>query len=251
MLFICGATLVGYVLFVSGSTRFGAGHLVILLLGLPLLLAALFWKRTLAFAATPLGAACVGMLRVGYVLFLIAYVVCISLMWRSYRLQSEPGADAVIVLGAGLRGEEVSPALQVRLDAAIVYLNDNPDALCVLSGGRGDDERISEAEAMRRYLQRQGIDPGRLLLEDRSRDTAQNIAFSRALLLERLGKEPRVVVVTSDFHVFRGVALARGAGFSDVQGLGGRSHRYLLPVYSVRETCSIIKDGALGRLGSE
>ena len=104
--------------------------------------------------------------------------------------------DYLIVLGAHVDGTRLTLALLERTRRALQYLKDNPRTRAVLSGGRGTGEQISEAEAMYRYLTSRGIAGERLLLEDQSVNTAENIRFS----LEKIGsKDVSIGVVTNNF----------------------------------------------------
>lgn len=244
MFVFLGLLLLGYAAAIAGSVRFNAGQVICVALGLPLLIWGIFYEPLRAICSQGIGASILFVVRLGYAAVGLAVLVFGLLFAVQAAKKPDPGADAVIVLGAGLWGENVTPTLARRLDAALAYLRDNPQTVCVLSGGQGQDEPISEAEAMRRYMKARGVAPERLILESRSVNTHQNIAFSR----EILGTQARVVVVTSDFHVFRGVALARSAGFAHVQGLSSPSLWYLLPQYCLREIVGVLKDGLLGRL---
>ena len=154
--------------------------------------------------------------------------------------------QAVIVLGAGVNGETPSLALQTRIDAAERYIGEHPGIPVVLSGGQGPGERISEAECMRRALEKRGVDPNRLYLEDRSTDTRENLEYSTALL-RTLGFEERgeenpdggcVAVVTNDFHLFR-VSLLGGPGLR-VVGVPARLPWLHLTVnYYIREAFAV------------
>jgi uncharacterized SAM-binding protein YcdF (DUF218 family) len=125
--------------------------------------------------------------------------------------------DAVIVLGAGLRGDGVPGAhLARRLDAAITYLNENPNAIVVTSGGMDENHYISEAEAMANYLTRRGISPERILQEDRSTSTFENLTFSDEILAEYFPDGYRAVVVSNYFHLYRAVRVARNIGIDAV-----------------------------------
>lgn len=106
----------------------------------------------------------------------------------------------VIVLGAGVKGETPSLILSNRIEAAARYGKQFPDTTFILSGGQGKGEAISEAEAMRRGMIEAGIAENRLLLEDQSTSTTENLTFSKRLLPE---SETRVSIVTSDFHLYR------------------------------------------------
>ena len=119
--------------------------------------------------------------------------------------------EAVIILGCQVRGEMPSQMLKRRLDAALEVLDENPEAVCVMSGGRGNGEDISEAECMRRYLTAAGIDEARLYAEDKSTSTRENIAFS-AEILEKLGISENIMLVTNEFHQYRAYIYARREG---------------------------------------
>lgn len=119
--------------------------------------------------------------------------------------------EAVIILGCQVRGEMPSQMLKRRLDAALEVLDENPEAVCVMSGGRGNGEDISEAECMRRYLTAAGINEARLYAEDKSTSTRENIAFS-AEILEKLGISENIMLVTNEFHQYRAYIYARREG---------------------------------------
>jgi uncharacterized SAM-binding protein YcdF (DUF218 family) len=119
------------------------------------------------------------------------------------RTEDAPVA-AVVILGAGVNGREPSLSLKTRLDAALDYLEDQPEIPVVVSGGQGRGEEISEAECMAEYLTAHGVDRDRILLEDQSANTRENIANSKAVLLVAgVGGADKVAVVTSDYHLCR------------------------------------------------
>lgn len=153
-------------------------------------------------------------------------------------------ADAVIVLGAGVNGEEPSLSLRTRLDAAYAYLEKNPDIPAVLTGGMGYGEKISEAECMYRELCRRGIAPQRLLREEQAVNTAENFRFSK-VLLESCGIDPasaRVAVVTNDFHLARAQLIAQRQGYGAAFGVTARLPWLHLEVnYYLREAFAMVK----------
>ena len=120
------------------------------------------------------------------------------------KTDSETPAAAVIILGAGVYGTTPSLSLRVRLEAALDYVQTRPDIPIVLSGGQGPGEDISEAEAMRVWLTARGVDESRLILEDRSTSTKENLENSLALLAGR-GIYPGsgIAVVSADYHLAR------------------------------------------------
>ena len=119
--------------------------------------------------------------------------------------------DYVIVLGAHVSGEEPSRALLKRLEAAYAYAEKNQDTVLLLSGGKGSGEDISEAECMFRYLSKRGIEKKRLIREDRSTTTKENLEFCAALSHET-PRESRTGILSNDFHVYRALALAKKQG---------------------------------------
>ena len=111
--------------------------------------------------------------------------------------------------------------------------------------GRGNGERISEAEAMYRYLTEHGIDGGRLIREERSTNTKENLDYS----LELIGStEPAIGVVTNNFHVFRGVMIGRKCGCREIYPVPSRYRSWRLLLYIPREILAIIKDKIVGNL---
>lgn len=124
--------------------------------------------------------------------------------------------DAVIVLGAGLRGEKLSLILRNRLDAAVEYYNENPEVVIVVSGGQGPDEDIPEAEAMERYLYEQGIPLNKIIKEDKSTSTEENFKFSKELLENRFDEDYTVGFITDDFHIYRAGKTAERVGFEGI-----------------------------------
>ena len=136
---------------------------------------------------------------------------------RDARTDTGAHPNAIIVLGAGVNGSTPSLSMCNRLDAALDYLGANPDALAVVSGGQGEGEDITEAEAMTDYLTAHGIDSARIVQEDRSRTTHENLENSFAILRAR-GYAPAdgVGIVTSEYHLYRAKRMARALGAEPV-----------------------------------
>ncbi len=159
--------------------------------------------------------------------------------------EAESGADYVIVLGAQVKGTTVSKTLKNRLDTAVEYLKDNTQTLVIVSGGQGTGEDITEAEAMSSYLKSKGIPEERIIKEESSTNTAENIKYSKKLIK---GDEPKVVIVTNGFHVFRALSIARKQGLSQAQGLAVPSDKILMLNYYVREAAGVLKDFLVGNI---
>lgn len=146
---------------------------------------------------------------------------------------------AVIVLGCQVKGEQPSSMLAYRLIAAADVLEQHPGAVCVVSGGQGSGEDITEAEAMRRYLVELGIDDSRIIKEDKSVSTRENIGFSAELLSER-GITDNVVIVTSDFHQYRADIYARKNGYVTVGHRSSKTPARNIANYWIREWAAIM-----------
>jgi len=153
-------------------------------------------------------------------------------------------ADVIIVLGAGLRNGAPSLVLAARLDTTVEYLRVNGDIPVIVTGGLGQGETITEAEAMFRYLVARGIDESLIWKEDKSTRTHENIAFSRSLMEEK-GLDVssiKVAVVSNEFHLYRAKLIAEKAGL-DVSGIAADTiglHRRVL--YHFREAFSLMRE---------
>lgn len=147
--------------------------------------------------------------------------------------------DVVIVLGKGLDGDRVLPDLANRLDRAVEYHEKNPDALIVVSGGKGTDEKISEALAMENYLLEKGIPADKIIKEDKSTSTEENFAFSSEIIKERLGDEYSAAFITNNFHVYRAEKYAQNAGITPTH-LGADIEWYTVPSNYMREIMVVV-----------
>ncbi len=156
-----------------------------------------------------------------------------------------PGLDYIIVLGAQVKEEGPSSALKYRLDKAYDYLVVNEDTMCIVSGGQGYNEPFSEALGMRDYLVGRGIDADRIIMEDKSTDTSENIAYSSVFINK---DSDSVGIVSNNFHVFRGVSLAKHMGIKNICGIAADSDAFFLINNMVREFFGILKDLACGNL---
>lgn len=156
-----------------------------------------------------------------------------------------PALDALIVLGAQIRPDGPSLSLQYRLDTAAAYLGNNPETICIVTGAKGPLEPVTEASGMREYLLSLGIADERIRVDDTSRDTKENIRNSMAFLAP---EHARVGIVTNNFHVFRGISIARKAGIREVYGLASPMHPWFLPNNMVRECLAVWKDLLSGNL---
>ena len=144
----------------------------------------------------------------------------------------------VVVLGCRVKNKKPSLALKERLDKTYQYLNENPKLQCILSGGQGANEEISEAKCMYQYLVSKGIDPHRLYQEDKSTSTSENILFSYQLIKkENLPKA--ITIITNEFHEYRAQTIARRLNIKSY-AISAHTAWWLFPTYFVREIFGIV-----------
>ncbi len=127
--------------------------------------------------------------------------------------------DVMIVFGCQHDGYKMSSALKDRADAALDYIRLHPDVFVILSGGKADKNGVTEAECMRKYLVDCGADESKLILEDRSTTTVENIRFSLDLLNERFEDDYDVLLLSNGFHLQRIRMLWKRAGGKDASAL--------------------------------
>lgn len=168
-----------------------------------------------------------------------------GLIFSEYNAVPKSGADYMIVLGAQWKPEGPSEVLRRRLDKAAEYLNANPDTVVIVSGGQGSDEPISEAAGMRQYLANAGISDERILMEDKSTSTRENLMFSSSLLDK---ENDRVVIVSNNFHMFRALRLAKKQGYQNVEGLAASAVMALVPNNLLREFLCVLYEFVEGTL---
>ena len=162
---------------------------------------------------------------------LLAFFIIIEcLIITRFNEKGEEGLDYVIVLGSQVYIDRPSTVLKYRLDKAIEYLNENPETICIVSGGQGDNEPIPEAAGMADYLMKNGISSDRIIQEPDSLTTVQNIENCMKLI----EPESRVGIITNDFHMFRALQIAKSAGL-DTCGISAESTPLYLPNNMLRE----------------
>ena len=144
----------------------------------------------------------------------------------------------VVVLGCKVKNGAPSLMLGRRLNAAYEYLTEEPDVKVIVSGGKGDDEIISEAQCMRDYLVDRGIAPERIYMEDKSTDTDENLRFSQDII-RREGLPEHITIVTDGFHQLRSDMKAEKLGMR-AYNISAHTPWWLVPTYWVREWFGII-----------
>ncbi|PID02282.1 vancomycin resistance protein [Sporosarcina sp. P2] len=155
---------------------------------------------------------------------------------QAQQMKANGNYDYAIILGAKVNGEVPSLSLRYRLESAVEYATQFPHVQLVLAGGQGKDEDISEAEAMYRFLQQHGIAKERLVMEDQSTSTNENLQFSQNIIPEVAG----VTIISSDYHLARARFLARQIGWeSDV--VAAKTPESIKAKVLIRERLALLK----------
>ncbi len=180
---------------------------------------------------------------------LICFLECIMLGliiygYKAARHIPAYDKDYIIILGCQIsKDNKPLPLLRGRIDRAVEFAKNQYEKTgktlkFVVSGGKGNDEKISEAEAMRIYLLEKGISEDKILVENKSKNTFENMKFSKALI-EKENKDAKVVFCTTNYHVFRSGIFAINVGLKP-DGIGSKTKWYFWPNAFVREYLAML-----------
>ena len=188
-----------------------------------------------------LGSADLWIMLLVFTVFYFSFLV-LSFVLYSVFIQIMPhrmNFNYVIIHGCGLAGgERMTKLLSNRVDKAIEIYEKCRKKPCIIpSGGQGADERISEARAMADYLISKGIPAEHIVMEDRSTTTRENLLFSKAII-EKGGGRKKTALVSSNYHVYRCLLLAREAGLPCI-GVGAKVALYYWPSALIREFIAV------------
>lgn len=152
--------------------------------------------------------------------------------------------DLMMIFGCQVKRDGPSILLRDRLDTALAYLEEHPDLPVLVTGGKGDDEHVAEAQAMKDYLVERGIDESRVTMEDQSRNTRQNLVFSKDVLRrqDKDAGELHILVVSNGFHLARIEMLAHRFGYGELSTLAAPvSHAPSAVQMFFREPLALVK----------
>ena len=212
-----------------------------------------------------------------YGFFMTLLVATLLFIVSGAHSREEKNLDYVIVMGASLQDNRVSTSLKRRLDRAIEYSKDNPETIFVLSGGRNDYDRSTEATVMYYYMIQRGVPADNLLLEFYSKSTREKIGFSLAVIeqdneqkmaddemLNAMDAPPGIApedilhvehdkplsigIITSEFNMFRARRTAQRLGVPNPCPITTRTDELMLVHWSTREAIAIIKDRIAGNI---
>lgn len=239
-----GALLLCDGLAVMLITKPNMGNTLLIILSLPLLLMGILFD---VMIASKILLVAMWIVIAGYVLF-FAFVVSLSILLHGFgKRETAREADALIVLGMGLKGEKMLSTLKLRLDGAVSYLKKYPSCKVILSGGKTKGARVEESSAMSEYLVANGISGERIIQENRSVSTYENFLFSKRLIEEKMGSGKSCLFMTSTFHVYRSQKVADSLLFA-VKGLNTPDAFYVAPNDYLRECAALVQYVIKGKI---
>lgn len=145
-----------------------------------------------------------------HMIYVFYFIVIYALIIMAARYDFKAnGGDYLIVLGSGLNDNRENFTMINRVNRAARYLDKNPDCKVIVSGGITHNNTVSEASVMRMLLIERNVDPDQIIMEDKSTNTMENMKFSKQFI----GKDKKVVVCSSDYHICRAKLLAHKYGY--------------------------------------
>ncbi|OEH85525.1 hypothetical protein BHU72_04485 [Desulfuribacillus stibiiarsenatis] len=199
------------------------------------------------------------------IIVLILGALIISFIFIQFKIHSEKNVSEdievkyLLILGAGLRGDEPSLSLWYRLNEGLEYLKQYPNTKVVVSGGLGPGEQYTEAEVMKQFLVDRGITEDRIIKEERATNTKENIQYTREILLQLeqqrntvnstfdIGTNPiQLMIITNDYHLYRSKKLAERFGF-EAYGIPAKTPAVVAFKYFIREYFAVVKSFVFDR----
>ena len=229
------ATSVGAIITLNGIALFfvsnvNIGNFLTVAMGAAIMLTALLFKRiTKWFKAVIIICLSVAVVCSS---FLIIYGKSDNVTYRE---------DAVIVLGAAVHGKTPSLTLKKRLDTAAEHHAQNPEAIIIVSGGKGAQEDITEAKAMEEYLINKGVAADKIIKESQATSTYENFAFSKEILTEKFGENYTVAFITNEYHTLRASLCAKRAGIKNITHIHSNTNLSYLISGVLRECLAVMK----------
>ena len=154
---------------------------------------------------------CSVLLALALIFFTVFFATLANVISHSKYTASDE--KVVIVLGCQIRGDVPSMSLVQRSNAAVKYLEEHPNAIAIASGGQGADENLSEGQCIFNLMTEKGISPDRIIIEDKSTSTDENIKFSREII-DTLSLDYNVAIATNEYHEYRASMICKKNGLN-------------------------------------
>ncbi|WP_432665922.1 YdcF family protein [Wukongibacter baidiensis] len=182
------------------------------------------------------------LVNIGIIIILISFIIVESMIITGAYVNDTKDVDYILILGAGIIDDRPSLELKYRLDTVIKFTKEsNYNQKLILCGGKGKDEKFSEAYVMEKYLIDHGFSKDMIFKEEKSRSTYENIKYAKDIIdIVDSRDNIKVAISSNDFHLFRAKLIARRLGF-EATGLPAKTPLYIIPNHHVRECFAIIK----------
>ena len=235
---IAGAVIIFDALIAVFRSNIHLGVVLTFVLGMVLLFVGIFYEHAVKYISRALRYVFVSC-------FIFGMVFLIALFGYGKKSNVNYNEDAVIVLGAGIQGEEVSESLRNRLDVVMRYYQKNSKVIIIVSGGQGPQEIITEALAMERYLLEQGVPAEQIIKEQMATSTWENFLYSKEILDRQFSGAYKVAFISSDYHIYRAKLIAKSIGFAEITYLGSDTPWYQILPSGIRECLAVMKQWVL------
>lgn len=169
---------------------------------------------------------------------LLFFLIVEGMIFKGSVQMPSSSQDYVIVLGAHVHSTGPSRALALRLNKALEYAKENPDTIFIVSGGQGSNEAYTEASIMKQYLVEHGLDAARILEEENSTNTRENLLFSKEFIPDNAS----IGIISNGFHICRALHLAEVLGLENVSGIPAKNDALTQPANLLREFFAVVKD---------
>lgn len=233
-LIVFGALILTYGVAMSFFTHFSAGLVLILFAGACLLSAGVLYTLVQKYLWARI------VLGTGVAMLFVALILGVSLAVYGRKDNVTYKENVLIVLGCGVEGERIPSHLRSRLEAAYSYYLENPNVLIVVSGGQGKGEAVTEALAMEKYLVEKGVPEDKIIKEEASSSTRTNLIYSKEILDAYCNKEYTVAIVSSEYHLYRAVSIAKELGLNCTHA-HAKTVGWETPIRYTRELMAIAK----------
>lgn len=165
---------------------------------------------------------------IGY--FVVTASIYMPFVIRDAKTDYNDDCEYLMLLGNQVVGKDTpSPLMLERTDRAVEYLKENEDCFVVVCGGITTDEQIiSESALMEKILTEKGVNPDRIILEDKSTTTFENFEFAKEVIEKQSGKnieDVDVAFLSSDYHIHRASVIADHFGFNDIGKVNAPSEK--------------------------
>lgn len=218
------------------KSKINLGNIFGIILGTFVIICSVFFEQIKKIYTYPAGKILIILFFGLFIIFLTLFFITLFKIINAIKCNAK-NEITVIVLGCRVKGSVPSKALVKRCRAAAEYMKANKKTVAILSGGQGDDEDISEAECMYGLMTSYGIDKERLIKEEKSTSTYENMLYSKQII-DTLDLSENIAVATSEYHMLRAKMYAQKVGLN-LYSLPAKSIPILRVPYFTREVFGI------------